>query len=247
MMNPILFTTPRTGSTLICNLLADIFNKENLNEFFHFGVVPSVNYQKINNRVVAKYFENRINNPWGENLKEERLRRLGLIKGDYNYLIKIFGEPLETEILSEIKNNYDIIFLERKDKIKQILSFATVLNQKHSHYSNDDKKINSIIYKPEAAEVIISHLRMYEKFKSNLPSKSPTLYYEDFMELGANNFALTTLLKITLNDKLSNLENYWLPKNSIPTPYVTDDIESLILNKKTWLKDKENILEKLKD
>jgi len=245
-MNPILFTTPRTGSTLICNLLADIFSKENLNEFFHFGVIPPVDYQRINNRVVTKYFENHINNPWGENLKEERLRRLDLIKGDYNYLIKIFGEPLETEILSEIKNNYNIIYLERKDKIKQILSFATVLNTKRSHYDNNHKKINSIIYKPEAAEVIVGHINMYKNFKSSFPSKYPTLYYEDFVELGANHFALTSLLKIPFNCKVLTNSN-WLPKNSIPTPYAGDNIEKLILNKKTWLKDKENILEKLKD
>jgi len=246
-MNPVLFTTPRTGSTLICSLLADIFDKKNLNEFFRDY---PINYQKTNGIVVGESFKEILHSgpPWLGNFKDEQLRRLDLIKGNYSYIFKLFGDPLEPEILTEIKNNYDIIFLERKNKIRQILSFSLLVKNNTTHYTKHDKKINSIIYKPWVAKYIIDNYTLYKKFKSELSSNFTTIYYEDFIEQGANHSALLSLLKLPIEYKSNiRINDNWIHKDSAPTPYSSDNLEDLIVNKKTWLRDKENILEKLKD
>jgi PBP1b-binding outer membrane lipoprotein LpoB len=70
-------------------------------------------------------------------------------------------------------------------------------------------------------------------------SKYPTIYYEDFVDLGANDNALIDILKLSFDT--------YKPTNvtTIPTPYVESNVEDRILNKFDWNKDKERILNEL--
>ena len=121
-----------------------------------------------------------------------------------------------------------------------MISFLNLCVSNIAEYKEGDNKVSNIIYYPEHFDAFLNkHYYPYCEFKKNNPSKYPTLYYEDFMTEGGNEQAIINLLKLDINIVKP------LKADTIITPYVTEDLEQLIINKKDWNNDKQRILDVL--
>jgi hypothetical protein len=245
-MKPILFTMPRTGSTIVTRLLGNIAEQHynyanNLVEYFLVATNYKAEFSKDINGIVRtiSYIRNNPSYQWYSDKRQIILDRLNLLE-DKLYMIKIFPMDLEPEVIEYMKT-YDIIYLERRNKIHQLLSFINMEQTNIAEYKKGDKEVNKIIYLPPNVDIFFNvHYNPYYNFKKNNPSKYPTLYYEDFMELGGDEQALIKLLNLDIVD-------YILPGifEYIPTPYTKENLEDLIINKKDWNNDKQRILDVL--
>ena len=258
-MRPLIITTHRTGSTLICELLFNIavYNykyKNNLDEYFTITTLYDTVYSNVNgiikhistkrteyNRACATY-ENDFNNITRlQDLKyPEVLERIRLLENDLNYMIKLFPTDFKKEVLDFVTKNYNIVYLERRDKLKQFLSFLGLVQTNIAHYTNDSTPaVNRIMYDSKWATKFICMDGMYHTLKRQYPSNIPTLYYEDFIAEGADENALIKLLDLPVTRFAAR------PIKTVATPY-RKDLEDLIINKDEWLADKEAILEHLR-
>ena len=240
-MNPIIVMTPRTGSNLVCEMLWSVA-KENfghksiLYEYFTITDLYKCTYKKENDCIALDTYE-RVQQPWFESQRDELLKRLDLLTDDYRYTIKLFPRRLEPEIIETIQQQYDIIFLERRDKVHQLLSFCTMMLTNTSHYRSAEKKVDQVMYNPLLSRIFFGILKEYFAFKEK--NVGPTLFYEDFIEHGGDEAALIKLL------------NWSMPippkfhSKTIPTPYVSNNIEDMIVNKDEWLRDRDAVIKKL--
>ena len=259
-MKPIVVTTPRTGSQLFCHMMTSVATqhygyKGSLGELF--TVVPffRTRYQYVNNVISAK-FTRRISTQkgdgtWFSSARDEQLKRLSWISDeDAVYLLKIFPIDIEPELEEEITKKYDIIYLERRDRLRQLISYFGMHQSrtKESHYyvkqlANDKNflKTNTIEELRYNKKITIAFLRsalIYREFKQTYPSKYPTVYYEDFIAEGANEQAIVKLLGLAIDVQISD-------PRILPTPYKSSNPEDLIVNQSIWLENKPDIIRKL--
>lgn len=241
-MKPIVITTPRSGSNLFCQMLGNLAKqhygyKDNLYEVFTVIPLFKGGFIKVDGCIKSTGIE-RTGVKWYESAREEKLKRLQLFENDHNYLMKVFPSDLEPEIEDMIHNNYDCIYLERKDKVGQLLSLFGLFQTNVSHHKDNSKQINEIYYDKKITEDFIAAVAKYNRFKASCPSKYPTVYYEDFIANGGNELAVIQLLNLPIS--------VYIPEQAatIPTPYLSN-IESLIVNKDEWLADKDTIIKAL--
>lgn len=240
-MKPFLVTTPRSGSTLIQALLFNIAKqtsgfKSDLIEPWTITELFKPLYSVKNGIVYLEKME-RVGYKWFDDKRTEKLKVVELIKNDSSYMMKLFPVDIEPEI-KIIMEDYDVVCLERRDKIHQMLSWVLLWETNKSHYSKDDtSSITSFTYNKFHATEFIRHLKHYKKFKDTYKNYK-ILYYEDFIDNGSNEDALCKLLNLECT--ISPMEI-----RTKPTPYV-DNIENLISNKEDWLRDKEFLINELK-
>ena len=230
-MIPCIIATARTGSSYISYLMYEIgkdkFQYKNyLNEYFTVQELFQADYEKIDN-VVQLIFSKRTNAKWFDDARKIKLDRLNLLKNDTSYAFKIFAEDIEPEIDNYITKNFTPIFLERRNKIDQFISFSHMLSTNTASYDIDDNAvINEITVKQEHIQLFFNHIKNYTRYKNNYKGRSKTLYYEDFMNSED---------QIEFIAKILNVVNF--PEdiffNSKKTPYI-DEPESLIANKTEW-------------
>lgn len=225
--------------------------KNILYEYFGVEQYFRCDYKKTNDRVYLSDYE-RTNKKWFESSMDELSYRLSLIDGDYNYMIKVmsdYPEHFRDIIETIVTTNFDVIYLERRDLIKQLISYLATKQTNISHYSQHPDNVyfhteamdKPIIYNKEQADDFIKTIKKYQSFKKQNPSDYPTIYYEDFMELGGREPACIQLLNLDIKD--------YTPYNIIttPTPYKHENSEDHILNKKDWLNDKQRIIDVLQE
>ena len=240
-MNPIIVTTPRTGSNLVCEMLYSIAkenfgHKNNLYEYFTITDLHKSTFVKVDGCIKLDKFE-RTKNIWFKSRREEMLKRLTLLENDYRYTMNVFPSEIEPEIIASIYDHYDIVFLERRDKVRQLLSFCTMVMSNTSHYKTAEKVVDRVMYNAELANIFIRMLDGYFEFKNR--NNGPTLYYEDFIAAGGDEAAMVKLLNWTVDN---------IPKVNprfVPTPYVSENMEDMLINKDDWLKDRQSVLEQL--
>ena len=242
MIKPILFTTPRTGSTLITMLLGNIAiqqceYKNTLHEYFTITSMYESHYKKNRNGITTQVSQIQKNYKWFDSERTIRLNRLKLLDNDYNYMIKLFSSDIEPEIEHMITQHYDIVYLERRDKIKQLLSWLHLIKSSVAHYHlKNNLSIGQIIYDPKLTNILLLIIEKYYEFKKTHPSKFSTIYYEDFMN--ADNKELFLLNNLGL----SNINHVYKKINTKPSPYKRDP-ETLIRNVNEWQLAKPGILQ----
>jgi hypothetical protein len=147
-----------------------------------------------------------------------------------------------------IIENYDIVYLERKDKIKQLISYLCTIQTGIPHYTNKfdfpfyskDRSVDrKIIYDHLVSELFIKNYQKYRQFKDTHVSKYPVIYYEDFVQRGANDNALIDILQLPIDTFKPTIVT------TIITPYVVSNIEDQIVNKADWNNNRERILNEL--
>lgn len=240
-MNPIIITTPRTGSNLVCEMVWSLSkenfgHKNNLYEFFTITDLHKSTFIKVDDRITLHKFE-RTKHVWFESRRTEMLKRLALLKDDYRYTMKLFPTEIEPEIAQMIQQQYDIVFLERRDKVRQLLSFCNMVLTNTSHYKTSEKSVEQVTYNAELAKIFLRMLAGYSEFKK--ANSGSTLFYEDFIQQGGDEAALIKLLKWPVANTVKFTPRF------VPTPYVKDNIEDMIVNKDEWQKDRAGIIEQL--
>lgn len=245
-MKPILFATARSGSTVIAELLGkitmDLWNgKGYLGEVF--SIWPDTPNSLIEDSTGLTLYHgglsfNTANREWRS---REINNRIEVLKGHPDYLVKILADQYHPCMHQWIKGEKDVIFLERRNKLNQLLSLMSMLTPGHPpHFKiNDNAKVNQILYEPEHVETLLRQLDYYENLRNTFDG--PVLYYEDWQVLGSNEEALCKML---------NLDNYLgmvgkAGLNFKETPYL-DDPEKLIINQSDWINDRPYIIDKLK-
>jgi hypothetical protein len=258
-MKPIIIvTTPRTGSTVVCEILGNLLIQHNgcknvLYEYFDVSTAFKCEYENVNNILYIKdYIRFSGNVKWYKSQLEHVTGQIVKLNGEYNYLMKYMPSVTQygvAEIIDTfIMENYDIVYLERKDKLRQLISYLGVTQRSVPHYTNKsdfpfyskDKTVDrKIIYNHLESELFIKNYQKYKQFKNTHISKYPVIYYEDFLQRGANDKALIDILQLPIDT--------YKPTDvtTIITPYVESNLEDQILNRVDWDKDKERILNDL--
>jgi hypothetical protein len=238
-MKPIIIcTTPRTGANLVCQQLGAFGYKNTLYEFFGVQLAYESEFRRINDRIEITKYEPR-DTPWYTSKREVQLERLKLLDNDYNYMIKFFPFELEPEAIELIKENYSIVYLERRNRLDQFLSWLAMTTTKKSHYRvTDNEAVEEIVYSKSYANYFIDWLKAYDSFKQDNPSAHPILYYEDYIEQGSNEQALVKLLNLPI--QVTTLAKSFTK----PTPYKLTP-EQLIVNQSDWLADRDELIKNL--
>lgn len=240
-MVPILVTSARTGSTIILDIIYTLFKdkfnlKNNLGEFFNIYKSFKTEYKIIDGNICITG-SIKTDTKWFTSHRLEQLKRLDMIKEDKNYLIKLFPN-IELEVADFIKKNYFPIYLERKSKVKQFLSYQNLMDDNVAHYSiNDTTTVESISINKLNLNSFIQHIHDYYKIKNQWPSLYSTIYYEDFIKASDKKLFLSTILNIDTDKDISI--------KTKPTPYI-DDPEKIIDNPIMWEEMKVELLNMLK-
>ncbi len=253
-MKPLVISTPRTASTILTTKLFNIARDNwgyvtNLGEYFSVDRVIESNYVLKNNKIV-KNVHDRVYRKWWDDKYKIQVERLELIKSYPNNMIKVHPFDLPDDIEKFIIQNYDLIFLERKNKINQFLSYLGLFSElKLSHYKTNEPQpqITSFYYSKEHLNDFIYILQCYDKFKntyknflSNLHgnkldidyflNKRTFIYEDEWYNASEEQLAE----KLSLG--ISEIKNYH--NESLKTKYANNDLESLIINRSEWEKDK---------
>jgi hypothetical protein len=227
--------------------------KNVLYEYFDVSVSFKCEYEVINNIVYIKdYIRYSGGNKWYKSQIDHITNQIIRLNGEYNYLIKYMPSMTEFGVAEMIDTfimeNYDIVYLERKEKLKQLISYLGLTQTNIPHYTNktdfpfyskDKVQDRKIIYNPMETALFVHNYQKYKEFKDTHTSKYPVIYYEDFVKLGANDNALIDILQLPFTTfKPTSI-------STVPTPYVENNVEDQILNKVDWLKDRERLLNAL--
>ena len=239
-MKPILIASPRTGSTIIGKQISNLAEqwwgyKNYLYEYLSIG-----KFFKSEAVVVDGVLHNKIIGPTTEfwtDPESERLHRVKLLDNDYNYMIKLMPFNFDSWTVDWVKDHWNPVFLERRNKLDQLLSYLAFRTSNISHYAKESTAVvDEIYYKWEWAADFFNELTQYNKIKAQLVGA--TIYYEDWLEAGADQQAVIKLLN------WPNSEYTPMPDMGKQTPY-TNIPEYLIRNKTDWNLDKSIIISRL--
>lgn len=239
--NPVLIATPRTGSTVVCKMLFNIAHhkfgsKAHLNQFItitpHYketfekkdGVIQSSSYVRQKDA-----FFNEFNNR-----AYLTANRIKLMENDVKYTTKIFSLDFFPETYAFFKSNFDFIFIERRNKLEQLLSFSTMMTTNTHEFKNGENFGPNSYFSFEHALTFFAYQTQYQRIKKISPG-APVIYYEDFMQQGGNTQALQKLLGLPEEEIPETIKI-----DTIPTPR-SSNLEDLLINKEEWLSHKTTI------
>lgn len=245
--NPVIVATQRTGSTLICWLLHEIARRQfkhkgMLGEYFDVDPKRQTDYVVDELSRIIQGNTRRLDTPWWttqRELEEGRARKLDMLKKCGNHTFKIFPDHFSNAIISYLKNNYDFVYLERRDKKQQMLSVMAMHHYKTAHYyKNNYTVIGKFNFDPLVYKYWYGTLLKYEAIKQTQPGI--VLYYEDFINAGGDIRALISLLKLT---GCEDIPNPAIPSRPSLYQYSNDEC---FLNPGVWDKFKSEVEDQLK-
>lgn len=247
IMKPILIATPRSGSTIIGEQIGNLAEqwwgyKNYLHEYFSVSPYYRSEITKAGKMLFFEYLGPAPAN-WCTDPKKERLRRKDLIGTDTNYMIKCLpGNFAEGWLTNWIKENYNTpIFLDRRDRFNQLMSWMAFRTVKVSHWHRDsENRIQSIDYKPEYVEEFVEMIKTFKKIRSEFENPV-TIYYEDWMNGGSSQRALIKMLGW---DETKTFVKMITTTQS--TPYV-GNVDNMVTNKFEWSPVKFTIQKMLKE
>ena len=236
---PIIITTPRTGSYVFTNQIYNVYKhfnivKSNLLEYFTIIKHYESHYAYIDN-VLAKVSHVARSSKWFDNARDIKLQRLDVLKNDPNYLIKLFLGQCEPEVVDFVSAYYKPIYLERNNKVAQILS-ACSINSNPAHYNNSNTIAEKFMYDRTMVDYILRELEKYYQFKSS--NESITFYYEELLKVNFSQDYICYKLDLPIIDVRYNIE-------TVATPYSGNNIEDNIINIEEWNRDKEWLISEL--
>lgn len=242
MFNPVLITTPRTGSSLVCQLLGDIARhtsdyKNDLQEFYTIEPGYEAVYEEatvFNEKiiVVKSYKEVEPKPLWYGNASNidpmMRARSDMLVGNQHRYMIKLFAGMVGiNHVRAAIFPRYEPVYLERRNLMQQFLSWMYLSNPKAQfHYQQGQTApVKQIYFNYRLFNQFKNNLLTYEAIKKKYPG--PVIFYEDVMQLGGNCQAVAALLNISCEGVKSSVVK------TVNTPY-TVPIEQMLLRNWKW-------------
>lgn len=245
-MNPLVISTPRTVSSLFVRKLFSLArhnwgHQSLLYEYFNLSREYWVLTKTVDNVV---YYDRTIRNHSGtaqfQDPTREIFDRIKILRDNPVYLVKIHAAHINDQIYDFLnEKNHDLIYIHRRDRLNQLLSFLAAVTNKiwiHSHKVN--KQIKEIVYHKNTVEHFFHHLDKFFEIRNKLPGID--VYAEDFILHGGDESAVIKIMGLP-----AQLPIDCQTLDLVPTPYINHDKESLIVNQLEWLEDKPKILESL--
>ena len=231
-MRYIIITTPFSGANHIAENLFNLMKqwygcRKFLHSFLNVKHKEDVVY--LDGTIYYEYQYNFENTKWFQFkriLHDSIDKKIQFLLNSPNHLITLhIDKNLQVEIkhLPILFNDlgYTPIFIERKNKLHQILAYV---NFSVTHQSD------RIPYFSEMFKTLIDKLKEFKDLKKTINGK--TIYYEDFVALGADENALIQLL---------NLDNKPFTPANIENRFFEFTEDNIIPGKK-WREDREEIL-----
>ncbi len=244
-MKPILFATPRSGSTVIGELIGNLAeqcwdSKGWLGEFFNINPTLVTEAKIVNGKLYLQRNQY-VDKPWCLNPYKEKLHRKELVDNDPNYVVKFLVSQIENWTVPWVnEQNFTPIFIERRNKVKQLISFLASIqtNEWYFHKSRQYEPLDKIIYDEETAIRLLWNLRELKELKRRFENPI-TIYYEDWIEQGGNQRAVVNLLGLSVDyvETQTDCAN---------TPYLKDS-EQLLEHDPKWLEAKDRITKLLNE
>ena len=245
-MKPILIATPRSGSTIIGEQIGNLAEqwwgyKNYLHEYFSVSPYYRSEISKVGKMLFFEYL-GPADGQWCKNPSAERLARKKLLDENTKYMLKVMpGNFKEDWMVPWIKENYnEPIFLDRRNREAQLLSWMAYRTIKVSHWHRDsENRIQVIEYKPEWVDEFVDMIKKFKEVQKKFDNPK-TIYYEDWVDGGRDQKTLIKLL---------GWENQPFVKMITTTqssPY-TANPENLITNKFDWNPARPGILKRLRE
>lgn len=237
-MRYIIITTPFSGANHIAenlfNLLSQWYGCRNyLHSFLNGKNKENIAY--VNGTIYYDYEYDTKDKVWYKAYDDdgdiEKLKRIQLLLASPNHLLTLStGSGNKTILKTEhwesfiSDNNYLPITIERKNKLHQILVGVNFRTR---------NKTDRIPYFREIYYTLLKDLEEIYEIKNQIPSQ--VIYYEDFINLGANENALIQLLNLDKKPyNPANIDNRFF-----------EFTESNIIDCKNWREDREEFLDRL--
>jgi len=240
MNKPLVITTFRSGSTVLTEMLATIAVeylgfKKYLDEPFTMMGYGSQHHAKTFGSYknsdgedilyTSNYSAFDKSNATAESRYKERLRRLDLLKNNpHTYMFKVMADiTLPPEVVEWCSNERSPIFLERRDRMAQLVSWCSYL-QHPPHYTKSSQQrlkytINHINYNRDMCLYFIkSHIHAYDEWKKKY-SSAPVIYFEDIIDSNPSK-KLCSLMGVE--------DNITIEPKYLPVPYAKNNREDLI-------------------
>ena len=235
-MNPLVIATPRSGCTIMSEFLGNLSEqlwggRGSIGEVFN--IHAHISLQEKDNGLVLIKGKSHWSDPA---LNEEKIKRRKLLDSYPGYTITLFPSQIEPWMPIWIKTKgYKVIFIERRNKIKQLASYLAAKQREQwvYHKWNSYDLVDSVRYNEGHAMNLIKLLQTLQSLKKEFEN-SITLYYEDWISEGGNMRALAKLLGVVDNFKEKGT-------SLIQTPYSMDSSLLLELDP-NWQADKNRII-----
>lgn len=208
--NWIVFSSPRTGSTIIGEILSlylfrkhhyaghlgEFFNPYTYNLFYkesdgfrrNLHAWEPGSYRETyvladDGRIVRRkiFSDDKVDSP-----ENETARRVGMLTASpYEYFLHVHAWPLHSSALDYVFSNTSPILTERRDRWQQILSYGLAYGTKifraTRHSRLPNVAENSIIFPRDVFLDLVGRIKKYDEFKARL-SAAPVVCFEDFLE-----------------------------------------------------------------
>lgn len=239
--SPLLIATPRSGSSLVGHYLSLIGQQtanyqNNLYEYFdtapwnnaRYGVFKLFGKNIIGLATQEKILSLADNS--GDFYSTNEYKFMLLKNNDYKYMIKIFPYNFDQEIAAWCSKNYNFVYLQRRDKLKQLLSYMAMRHHKITHYeANSSYLIGPFKFDFDIFKIFNKIYLDYKTFKSTY--QGIELFYEDICQ---PSFNLDRLISSCVPD-VSKIDKSKISDFGLrPSKYLDSDLENLIINQKEY-------------
>ena len=232
-MRPIIITTPFSGANHIAENLFNLMNQwYNCRSFIHsfLNVKLKEDIVYLNGTIYYNYQHDYRDKKWFSGLVVTDLhsKRIQYLLASPDHLLTVhqtnstFNLDRLHYLITEL--NYFPIFIERKNRLHHILA--------HINFTQP-QQTSRISYFPTIANSALGILEQYFILKKSI--NGVTIYYEDFVELGADENALIQLL---------NLDNKPFTPANIENRFF-EFTEDNIVSTTKWREDRTEFLNKI--
>lgn len=211
MFKPILITTPRTGSSLVCQLLGDIARhtsdyKNDLQEFYTIEPSYEAIYEKASvfkeQIITVKSYKevNPLPLWYGSEANTQQMlldRTEMLVSNKHRYMIKLFAGTLKIRhIRNAVFPRYDPVYLQRRDLLQQFLSllYLSGPNLRFHYQPGQVANVKEIHFNYKQFNAFKTLLLSYKEDKKTYPG--PTIFYEDIIQQDNRHQAIANVLGV---------------------------------------------------
>lgn len=245
MQTPIIMTTFRSGSTTftetatqlavkylgVKKYLDEPFTIVNYRSQRHFKVVSTYTNKENESIVYTADPSEQHTRSWvwsKQNIYTEHLRRLEILKENpFSYTFKVMADRSMPEEVSDwCFNNNHPIFLERRDRMAQLVSWCSYLRHPPHYSTSSNYKVDTIPYDKDMCVYFIEHhMHAYDAWKKRHP-QVPVVYFEDMV----GNHLVQNISKV-LGLSISDEEAASVHLKWKPVPYASTNREDLFTSK----------------
>lgn len=234
MKIPVIVTTARTGAAAIGYDLSHIAeayygSKNDLGFLFNVNNIAPYKWklyendgkltlQRLSNKRKTKY--------WKGTKEEERTARLEVLKQFPQHTFRVLPEDVQQpDVWDYIVQNYEPLFLERRNKLRQFISYCGAVQ------NTGEESIESIKYDATLFDDFVTSLESYYQLKASVPG-AKTIYYDQWQ----TNHKI--LFKMLGKEPFDIIQDHDL----IKPPNYNGDIWSRISNADEFEADKEQLI-----